>query len=114
MGEALRVIHGTDGRQFLYIYVKIYILRNFQGGKCPHCPPMGGHVIYMLSWKEANSMHSRNIYFIIIHNQVLKIAETTFTIFCYNRFACTDLLCKIEVLYDFFIDKYKKIMHPIY
>ena len=26
---------------------------------------------------------------------------STFTIFRYNRFSCKDLLCKIDVLYDF-------------
>ena len=40
--EVLRVIYGTDGRQFLSIYVKIYIHKKF-----PPCPPVDAHVIYM-------------------------------------------------------------------
>ena len=44
--EVLHVMHGTDGKQFFSVYVKIYIPRTFQGGGANVPPPVGAHEHY--------------------------------------------------------------------
>ena len=67
--EGSIIIHGTDGRQFLSIYVKIYIPRYFQGGgQMPPLPPCG-RACYIHAFMERSKQYAFQKYLFYYYSQ---------------------------------------------